>query len=154
MAKRYWLLKSEPDVFSIDDLKKKKVIPWDGVRNYTARNFMRDGIKKGDGILIYHSSCAVPGVAGLAEAASDGVPDPTQFDPKSKYFDAKALPNAPRWFLVKVAYKKTARRLIPLSLIKDMRGLESMVLLRQGRLSVQPVSPSEWDLITRLEGSW
>src|SRR6266581_6094555 len=96
--RQYWLMKSEPDVFSIGDLKKKGSIPWDGVRNYTARNFMRDRMKKGDEIFFYHSSCPQPGIAGLMKVAEESRPDPTQFDAKSKYFDPKATPTSPRWY--------------------------------------------------------
>src|SRR3954466_5155189 len=99
---RYWLMKTEPDEFSIDDLAKKKVEPWVGVRNYQARNFMRDGMKVGDGVLFYHSSCAEPGIVGIARVASTAYPDPTQFDPKSPYYDPKSKHEEPRWLLVDV----------------------------------------------------
>src|SRR5512143_1656781 len=103
-AMNYWLMKTEPDEFSIDDLKRRKTEPWSGVRNYQARNYMRDGMRKGDGVLFYHSSCAVPGVAGIAEVATSAYPDPTQFDPKSDYFDAGSSRDAPRWVMVDVRF--------------------------------------------------
>jgi predicted RNA-binding protein with PUA-like domain len=151
---KQWLMKSEPDVFSIADLKKKGSVPWDGVRNYTARNFMRDQMKKGDKIFFYHSSCPEPGIAGLARVIKESQPDPTQFDPKSKYFDPKATPTQPRWFLVEVAYEKTAKKVIPLEWLKEIPALKNMALIRFGRLSVQPVTASEWSLIMKLKGYW
>ena len=154
MAKQYWLMKSEPDVFLIDHLKKQRKVAWEGVRNYTARNFMRDKIKKGDEVLFYHSSCPEPGVAGLAVVLKESYPDPTQFDPKSPYFDPKALPSAPRWFLVDLGYARTAKAVIPLAMLKELPQLKGMALLRLGRLSVQPVSLKEWSLITKLKGYW
>ena len=148
----YWLMKTEPDEFSIDDLKSKKVEPWTGVRNYQARNFMRDGMRKGDGVLFYHSSCEVPGVAGLAEVAGAAYPDPTQFDPKSDYFDAGSGRDVPRWFLVDVKYKRKLKRVITLAELKGCKELKDMVLLRPGnRLSVSPVTKQEWDFVLGLE---
>ena len=149
---RYWLMKSEPDVFSIDDLARVKVEPWTGVRNYQARNFMRDGMAKGDGVLFYHSSCEVPGVTGLAEVASAAYPDPTQFDRKSEYFDAKSTREDPRWMLVDVAYKRRLKRVITLAELKEQARLEGFALLQRGnRLSVLPVTKPEWDAILALE---
>jgi len=148
----YWLMKTEPDEFSIDDLAQKKTEPWTGVRNYQARNFMRDGMRKGDGVLFYHSSCAVPGVAGIAEVASAAYPDPSQFDSKSDYFDAGSERVAPRWFLVDVKYKRKLKRVITLAELKGRKELKDMVLLRPGnRLSVSPVTKQEWDFILGLE---
>ena len=148
----YWLMKSEPHEFSIDDLKAKRVEPWSGVRNYQARNFMRDGMRKGDGVLFYHSSCEVPGVAGLAEVASAAYPDPTQFDPDSDYFDATSPHDAPRWCLVDVKYKRKLKRTIMLTELKQHKELKDMVLLRPGnRLSVSPVTKAQWDFILGLE---
>ncbi|HET7063653.1 MAG TPA: EVE domain-containing protein, partial [Rudaea sp.] len=115
----YWLMKTEPDEFSIDDLKRKKTEPWTGVRNYQARNYMRDGMRKGDGVLFYHSSCAVPGVAGIAEIATPAHADPTQFDPKSAYFDAGSPRDEPRWLLVDVKYKRKLKRVITLTELKQ-----------------------------------
>jgi predicted RNA-binding protein with PUA-like domain len=148
----YWLMKTEPDEFSIDDLKRKKVEPWSGVRNYQARNYMRDGMRKGDGVLFYHSSCAVPGVAGIAEVATDAYPDPTQFDPRSDYFDAGSKRDAPRWLLVDVKFKRKLKRVIALSELKERKALKDMILLRPGnRLSVSPVSEAEWEDVLSLE---
>ncbi len=148
---RYWLMKTEPDEFSIDDLRKKKVEPWTGVRNYQARNFMRE-MKPGDGVLFYHSSCEVPGVAGIAEVATDAHPDPTQFDKKSDYYDAASKREEPRWSLVDVGFKRKLKRVIPLSELKDKSALEGFALLARGnRLSVLPVSKPQWDFILGLE---
>lgn len=148
--KRYWLMKSEPNEVSIDDAVKQKVIAWFGVRNYQARNFMRDLMKVGDGVLFYHSSCAEPGIAGLAEVASASYPDATQFDPKSSYFDPKSAPEQPRWMLVDVkAIRKT--RLINLAELRSIPELSDMVVLKRGnRLSITPVSNDEWRVIQKL----
>jgi predicted RNA-binding protein with PUA-like domain len=148
----YWLMKTEPDEFSIDDLKRKKIEPWSGVRNYQARNYMRDGMRKGDGVLFYHSSCDVPGVAGIAEVATSAYPDPTQFDPKSDYFDAGSKRDEPRWVLVEVKYRRKLERTITLAELKGRKELQDMVLLRPGnRLSVSPVTKAEWDFVLQLE---
>ena len=145
----YWLMKSEPDECSIDDTlaAPTKTVAWVGVRNYQARNFMRDGMKVGDGVLFYHSSCAEPGVTGIARVASDAYPDPTQFDKKSKYHDAGSKPEAPRWMLVDVqAVRKT--RVLGLPEMREIAALEGMVVLRKGnRLSITPVTAQEWRLI-------
>jgi predicted RNA-binding protein with PUA-like domain len=149
---RYWLMKTEPDEFSIDDLAKKKVEPWTGVRNYQARNFMRDGMKVGDGVFFYHSSCAVPGVAGIAEVATEAYPDPTQFDRKSDYYDEASRRESPRWFLVDVKFKRKLKRTIALTELKDRKELDGFALLARGnRLSVLPVTKTEWDFILSLE---
>src|SRR5512139_331366 len=148
----YWLMKSEPDEFSIDDLVRapKKSTPWFGVRNYQARNYMRDAMRVGDGVLFYHSSCEVPGIAGLAEVASAPHPDETQFDPKSPYFDPKATRANPRWMLVDVKLVRKTR-LLSLDELRQRPGLADMVILRRGnRLSVTPVTPSEWKAIGKL----
>ncbi len=146
---RYWLMKSEPDEASIDDALAAEDgrLPWTGVRNYQARNFMRDQMQVGDGVLFYHSSCAEPGIAGIAEVASTSYPDPTQFDPRSPYHDPKSTPDQPRWLLVDVrALQKT--RLISLPELRSHPELQEMVLLRRGnRLSITPVTPAEWDFI-------
>jgi len=148
---RYWLMKSEPDEFSIDDLLAApgRRSAWSGVRNYQARNFMRDEMKKGDGILFYHSSCPEPGIAGLAEVATGAYPDDTQFDRRSPYYDPKSARESPRWFNVDVrGLKKT--RLIPLAELRVERSLAKMWLLRPGsRLSITPVSAAEWRTIMR-----
>ena len=148
----YWLMKTEPDEFSIDDLKTRQSEPWTGVRNYQARNYMRDGMRKGDGVLFYHSSCAVPGVAGVAEVATAAYPDPTQFDPKSDYFDSASSRDAPRWFMVDVKFKRKLKRVIALTELKGRKELKDMILLRPGnRLSVSPVSEAEWAFVLGLE---
>lgn len=144
-------MKSEPDVFSFSDLKKKKTEPWTGVRNYQARNFMRDEMKKGDMILFYHSSCEVPGIAGLASVASSPYPDPTQYDKKSEYFDPKATIDNPRWFLVDVKFEKSLKRHLPLEELKSVAELKEMRLLQRGnRLSILPVTPEEFEKILNL----
>ena len=148
---RYWLMKTEPDEFSIDDLSKKKAEPWTGVRNYQARNFMRE-MQAGDGVLFYHSSCEIPGVAGIAEVAEIAYPDPTQFDKKSDYYDAASKREEPRWSLVDVKFKRKLKRVIPLSELKDRNELEGFALLARGnRLSVLPVTKPQWDFILGLE---
>jgi predicted RNA-binding protein with PUA-like domain len=148
---RHWLMKTEPDEFSIDDLSRKKIEPWTGVRNYQARNFMRE-MKPGDGVLFYHSSCEVPGVAGIAEVATEAHPDPTQFDKKSDYYDAASKREEPRWSLVDVRFKRKLKRVIPLAELKDRKELEGFALLARGnRLSVLPVTKAQWDFILRLE---
>ena len=146
-----WLMKTEPDTFSIDDLKRVKVEPWNGVRNYQARNHIR-GMKKGDAVFIYHSSCAVPGVAGIGEVASAPYPDPTQFDPKNEYFDAGSDRADPRWSLVDVRYKRKLKRVITLDEVKALRNLGDFALTRRGnRLSVLPVTDKQWEKILELE---
>jgi len=148
----YWLMKTEPDEFSIDDLAKKKVEPWTGVRNYQARNFMRDGMQVGDGVLFYHSSCEVPGVAGIAEVASAAYPDPSQFDRKSDYYDAASKPEEPRWFLVDVKFRRKLKRVVALTELKDRKELAGFPLIARGnRLSVLPVTKAQWDFILGLE---
>ena len=146
---RYWLLKSEPDEFSIDDLAaaKTKTTPWFGVRNYQARNFMRDRMRVGDGVLFYHSSCEVPGVAGIAKVASKAYPDASQFDRKSGYYDAKSKREDPRWVNVDVKLVKKTR-LMPLEEMRSYPQLAQMRTLRPGnRLSITPVSEAEWSFI-------
>lgn len=144
-------MKSEPAEASIDDAlaAPKQTVPWTGVRNYQARNFMRDAMKTGDGVLFYHSSCAEPGIAGLAEVASAAYPDETQFDSGSKYFDAKASRDNPRWMLVDVrALKKT--RVIGLAELREHAALADMQVLKRGnRLSITPVTPAEWRYIAQ-----
>jgi predicted RNA-binding protein with PUA-like domain len=148
---RYWLMKTEPDEFSIDDLAKKTIEPWTGVRNYQARNFIRE-MMPGDLVLFYHSSCEVPGVAGVAEVATDAYPDPTQFEKKSDYYDAASRREEPRWSLVDVKYRRKLKRVIPLAELKDRKELEGFALLARGnRLSVLPVTKPQWDFILGLE---
>ena len=150
----YWLMKSEPDEFSIDDLARapRKTTPWFGVRNYVARNFMRDTMRVGDGVLFYHSSCPEPGIAGLAEVASTPYPDESQFDAKSPYYDPKATREAPRWMLVDVKLTKKTR-LMPLEEMRSHGALADMLTLRRGnRLSITPVTPAEWRFIVKALG--
>ena len=149
MTTSYWLMKSEPEECSVDDAlaAKNSTVPWVGVRNYQARNFMRDGMKVGDGVLFYHSSCAEPGIVGIARVASTAYPDPTQFDPKSPYYDPKSKPEEPRWLLVDVQMVKK----IPNITLPELRArpeLEDLVILRKGnRLSITPVEPRHWKAI-------
>jgi predicted RNA-binding protein with PUA-like domain len=147
---KYWLMKTEPDECSIDDVLRApgKKTAWSGVRNYQARNFMRDGMKIGDGVLFYHSSCAEPGIAGIAEVASSAYPDASQFERSSPYYDPKSKRESPRWFNVDVrARRKT--RLVPLAELRTHKALSRMALLRPGsRLSITPVTESEWKYIS------
>lgn len=147
----HWLMKSEPDVFSIDDLAAKGESLWDGVRNYQARNFMTNDMKVGDRVLFYHSSSEPPGVAGIAAVSRVASPDPSQFDKKSEYFDAKATKAKPIWFGVTVKFKEKFPRLVTLAEIRAEPRLKDMALLRKGqRLSIQPVTKEEFTLISRL----
>ncbi len=149
----YWLMKSEPEEFSIADLERVGTEPWSGVRNYQARNYMRDGMKLGDGILFYHSNCSPPGVVGIARVASAAYPDPTQFDPHSDYFDPRSPADAPRWLLVDVGFERALRRTITLD---DLRAQAATLgdfplLARGNRLSVLPVTAKQWKHILSLE---
>lgn len=150
-APRYWLMKSEPDECSIDDALAAPgaTVPWTGVRNYQARNFMRDAMRVGDGVLFYHSSCPEPGIAGIARIASGTRPDPTQFDPASPYYDPKSTPARPRWLLLDVqALRKT--RLVGLAELRERPALADMRVLQRGnRLSITPVEPAEWEEIVQ-----
>lgn len=153
MQRRYWLMKSEPDVFSIDDLRAqpRATSSWDGVRNYRARNYMRDEMKKGDLVLFYHSNCANPGVVGLAEVTTEAYPDHTSWDPSSQYYDPRSTPETPRWFMVNVRWRGTFRQKVSIEQMRRTPGLKNMGLLRRGqRLSVMPVSRKEFDEICRL----
>lgn len=148
----YWLMKSEPDAYSIDDLERDRRQPWDGVRNYQARNMIRDRMKPGDQAFFYHSSCEVPAVVGLMKIASEPYPDPTQFDRRSKYYDPKSGPDAPRWYLVDVEFVRRTRRPVTLRELKELPALEGFALTRRGnRLSVMPVSDDHWKAILSLE---
>lgn len=152
--RRYWLMKSEPDAFSIDDLERVGTEPWNGVRNYQARNFMRDGMQVGDGVLFYHSNTKPPGIVGTATVASPAYPDETQFDPRSDYHDPKASREEPRWFLVDVAFERKLSRTITLDEIKshaDELGEEFALIRRGNRLSVFPVSASQYKFLLSLE---
>ena len=154
---RYWLIKSEPDDFSLDDLRNAagRKTCWDGVRNYQARNFMRDDMSPGDEVFYYHSNIEVPGIIGLAEVASGPYPDHTAFDPRDKHFDPKSDPANPRWIMVDVRYKRKLKRMISLAKIKTHAdALEGFHLIRRGnRLSVMPVDEEHWNLILSLESS-
>lgn len=151
----YWLMKSEPEEFSIDDLERVGSEPWNGVRNYQARNYMRDGMRPGDGVLFYHSNCQPPGIVGLAKVAAKARPDPTQFDPESDYYDPGSKPEDPRWLLVDVAFDRRLRRMIPLDELKQhAEALQDFALLRRGnRLSVLPVTRAQWNHVLKLEKS-
>ena len=152
--RRHWLMKSEPDAFSIDDLQRVGVEPWNGVRNYQARNFMRDRMQIGDGVLFYHSNCAVPGIVGLATVASKAYPDDTQFKPKSPYFDPKSTREEPRWQLVDIAFERKLARIVSLDEIKRHAAElgEEFALIRRGnRLSVLPVTAAQWTYLLSLE---
>ena len=149
-----WLMKSEPGIFSIDDLQKNKVTPWDGVRNYQVRNMLRDEIKQGDRVLFYHSACATPGIAGVAEVICEGYPDDSAFDPQSPYYDPKSAPDKPRWYRVDVKFISKFPCILSLSQLRATPKLQSMWVLRKGnRLSITPVTEQEWDTILRLSTS-
>ncbi|MBX3021847.1 MAG: EVE domain-containing protein [Bdellovibrionales bacterium] len=148
---QYWLMKSEPDVFSIDELKKRETSLWDGVRNYQARNFMRNDMKVGDSVLFYHSSCEPPGVAGVAKVASVAEPDPSQFDKKSEYYDPKATKDKPIWYCVRVKFVEKFPRLVSLAELRATKELKDMLVLKKGqRLSIQPATAKEFECIRRL----
>ncbi len=148
----YWLMKSEPDAYSIDDLERDHREPWDGIRNYQARNMIRDEMKVGDRAFFYHSSCKVPGVVGVMTIASAAYPDPTQFDPDAKHFDAKSSKDEPRWLLVDVAFERKLNRPITLKELKGHPGLGDFRLNQRGnRLSIFPVSEEHWNLVLGLE---
>jgi len=147
----YWLLKTEPDLFSINDLRNQGVSPWDGIRNYQARNFIRDSMQPGDKVFIYHSREQPLGIAGEAEVASAAYPDPTQFLAEEKYYDPKSDPTAPRWYLVDIRFVRAYPRILTLPELKAVPELADMVLVRKGsRLSVQPVKEHEWHFIQKM----
>ncbi len=151
----YWLMKSEPDVFSIDHLRKmpRKTEHWDGIRNYQARNFMRDDMKKGDLAFFYHSNCEEPGIVGIMEIASAAYPDHTAFEPGQKYFDEKSTPENPRWMMVDVKFKKKFKKNVSLASLKEEKKLSKMRLVQRGnRLSILPVTASEWKCILKMAG--
>lgn len=156
MAKRrYWLVKSEPDAYSIDDLERDGQAEWDGVRNYQARNFMRDEMTVGDLVLFYHSNAKPPGVAGVAKVATEAYPDPTQFDPKSKYHDPKATEEAPRWHLVDLSFVEKFDAVLGLDVLKEhAEDLEGMMVIKRGiRFSVQPVEKEHFRKVLKLAGA-
>lgn len=150
----YWLMKSEPGEFSIDDLAARpaQTEPWDGVRNYQARNMMRDQMKLGDQVFFYHSNCEVPGIVGLAEIAREAYPDPTAFDPDHKHYDPKSRVDQPTWFMVEVRFVRKLRRVIALAELKDRSELNGLALIRRGnRLSVMPVDERQWEFVLAME---
>ena len=149
-----WLMKSEPSEFSIDDLKAcpKQTDMWDGVRNYQARNMLRDSIKKGDLVFFYHSNCDKTGIVGVMQVVKEAYPDPTAFDPNDPHFDPKSDPDDPRWFVVDLKFKRKFKRVITLRELKEHKEIESMRLVQRGnRLSVMPVDDAHWDFIEALE---
>jgi len=146
----YWLMKSEPEAFSIDDLKAmpNQREHWDGVRNYQARNMMRDDMKTGDLVFFYHSNCKVPGIVGIMEVVKESYPDHTAFEPESNYFDPKSNPENPRWFMVDIKFKKKFKDVISLTALKENPDLNEMLVVRKGnRLSITPVSKRDWDSV-------
>jgi predicted RNA-binding protein with PUA-like domain len=148
----HWLIKSEPDAYSIDDLERDRLELWDGIRNYQARNLIRDDMQPGDPAFFYHSSCEVPAIVGIVKIASQAYPDPTQFEARSKYFDPKSTHDNPRWFVVDVAFDRKLKRPVTLQEIKAHPGFASFALTQRGnRLSVFPVSQKHWDLVLSLE---
>jgi predicted RNA-binding protein with PUA-like domain len=150
MPKRYWLMKSEEDVYSIRDLERDRTTCWEGVRNYEARNLMRNEMRVGDGVLFYHSNANPPGVAGLARVAKGGYPDHFAFDRRSRYHDPKSNQENPRWFMVDVAFEEAFREVVTLEEIKATPALGEMALVKRARLSVQPVTRDEFQLIRRM----
>jgi len=148
----HWLMKSEPDVYSIDDLAKDGREMWDSIRNYQARNMMRDDMRIGDEVFFYHSNCKEPGIVGIMKVASEPYPDPVQFNKKSRYYDEKSSKDNPRWILVDVAFVRKLSRNITLTEIKAEKSLEDMILTRRGnRLSIMPVDKKHWKKILSLE---
>ncbi|MGZ4105194.1 MAG: EVE domain-containing protein [Actinomycetota bacterium] len=145
----HWLLKTEPTTFSIDHLAEKEVEHWDGVRNFQARNNLR-AMKVGEQAFFYHSSTETPGIAGVCEVVREAYPDHSQFDPNSKYFDPRSTPEKPRWWMPDVGFVRKFERLVPLAELRTVPGLENMVLLNRSRLSVQPVTDGEWEIILQL----
>jgi predicted RNA-binding protein with PUA-like domain len=148
--RNYWLVKSEADVYGIDALEREGTTPWDGIRNYEARNFMRDAMRPGDLVLYYHSNASPPGVAGVARVASKPYPDALQFDPSSPYHDPKSTRDDPRWILVDMEFVEAFPALVPLARIREDSRLEGMELLRRMRLSVQPVEREHFEVIRKM----
>lgn len=150
---KYWLMKSEPDVFSIEQLKKDGTTWWSGVRNYQARNYMWKEMQPGDKVLFYHSSCEIPGIAGIAEISKAAEPDPTQFDKKSEYFDKKATKEKPMWYCTQVKFKKIFKNFISLEELRGEKSLADMLVLKKGqRLSIQPVSEKHFQILEKMGG--
>ncbi|OVE77677.1 EVE domain-containing protein [bacterium F11] len=149
--RRYWLMKSEPDVYSIDDLKREGQAHWDGVRNYQARNFMRDQMKLGDLVLFYHSNSDPSGVVGMAEVCKESYPDPTQFDPKSEYYDSRAIKEKPVWMMVDIKFVQKFPRTVSLEELRQNKKIQGMLVLKRGmRLSVQPVEREHFQYAEKL----
>lgn len=149
----YWLMKSEPEVFSIEQLAKESTTWWEGVRNYQARNFMMKDMQPGDLVLFYHSNAEPSGVAGIAKISKSAEPDKTQFDKKSEYYDEKATKDKPRWYCVEVAYVKKFKQVVPLSALREVKALADMLVLQKGsRLSVQPVDKKHFEIVKKLGG--
>lgn len=149
MTAKYWLFKSDPDDFSFEDLRRARRTTWDGIRNYEARNFLRDQVKGGDGVLFYHSSSRPKAIVGTARVTRDAYPDPAQFDPRSEYHDPAATRDEPRWYVVDIEIGGTFPHPVTLDEMKSMAALKGMVLLKRGRLSVQPVTAREWNAILK-----
>lgn len=148
---KFWLMKSEPDVYSIDNLKNDKTTYWDGVRNYQARNFLRDEIKKGDLVFFYHSNSEPSGISGVMEVVKEAYPDPSAFDSKNSHYDPKSKKENPSWYVVELKFLEKFKSVISLEALRKTKGLEKMLLLQRGqRLSVQPVSENEWKIICNL----
>ena len=152
MARRYWLMKTEPAAYSIDDLERDGQTCWDGVRNYQARNFMRDDMRVGDGVLFYHSNCKPPGVVGLARIVKESYPDHAAFDPADKHYDPKSDPSNPRWFMVDMEFVARFHQVVSLEALKSEPGLEEMVVTKRSRLSVQPVAAGEFEVVKGMGG--
>ena len=152
MSMACWLMKSEPETYSIDDLERDGREMWDSIRNYQARNMMRDAMRIGDDVFFYHSNCKEPAIVGIARVASEPYPDPTQFDPDSKYFDPKSNADDPRWLLVDVEFVRKLSRKLTLTELKTQSGLDGLILARRGnRLSIMPVDKQHWNRILSLE---
>jgi predicted RNA-binding protein with PUA-like domain len=147
---KHWLMKSEPGTYSIHHLERDGRTSWEGVRNYQARNYMRDDVREGDRVLFYHSNANPPGVAGLARVVREAYPDPLARDPASRYFDPKADDADPRWYMVDIGFEEAFAEVVPLDVLRRTPGLEAMPLLNRSRLSVQPVTPEEFEIIVRL----
>lgn len=149
---KYWIMKTEPTTFSIDDLKKNKKTHWEGVRNYQARNFMRDEMQINDKVFIYHSNCKEPGITGIGTVIKTAYPDFTAFDPESDYYDPKSTPECPRWFMVDIKFEKKFDTPILLAALKQQPALKNMLILRKGnRLSITPITEKEWNTILKME---
>ena len=151
MAKRYWLMKVEPEAYSIEQFERDKTTGWEGVRNYQARNFLRDDFKAGDEVLFYASNADPTGVAGLAEVVGKGYADPSAFDKRHKYFDPKSKPEAPTWYTVDLRFVRRFKQVVPLATLKQTPGLEEMLVTKRGqRLSIQPVTKAEYEIVKKL----